>query len=242
VVKVAGRQRILNQILNQTEEDHVSFRKLAAACLIVTAFLISGCMSVSYKPAVSLGESPRTVNANARLEKFVDRSPASDQDTKFGGASATAPGTLAGDLETEITDAIFSDFSNNQLFASIKKRTDDPDLVLKGTINRFNGTSGPNAGFWATLPIDIIWFFGIPILSDDGVVDLTIEAYKRDNSLVGKYEGKCHFGENYTVYNNPIFGLQSRMNRCFSDAVKQIRDGIIADEGRLEPTLAKRLN
>ena len=197
--------------------------------------MLPGCMSMSYKPSVSLGEAPHTIKAKVKIDKFTDISPAGDKEKAFGGTSATAPGTLAGDLETEVTDAVLSDFNNNQVFDTVKKRMDDPDLVLKGTINRFYGTAGPNAAFWLTLPIDPIWFFGIPVNSDQGKVDLTLEVFRNDRTRLGTYSGKCEFGDNYSMYNNPIWGLQSRLNKCFSDAVMQIRTALAGDESKLTP-------
>jgi len=199
----------------------------------VAAVALSGCMTISYKPSVSLGESPRTIKARVQIDKFIDQSPAEDKDAKAMGVSCTAPGTLAGALESEVADAILMDFSNNQVFDVVKKKIDDPDLILKGTINRFYGAVGPNALFWFTLPIDTVWFFGLPITSEDVVVDLTIEAYKKDGSLIGKYPGRSSFSDSYSIYTNPMLGVPSRTNKCFSEVVKQIRAAMLLDESKL---------
>jgi len=205
------------------------------ACLLcfVAAVALSGCTTISYKPSVSLSESPRTIRAKVQINKFTDQSPADDKDQKVAGVSCTAPGTLAGDLETEVTDAILTDFNNNQVFDTVKKKINDPDVILKGTINRFQGAVSPNAAFWVTLPIDLIWFFGIPITSEEIMVDLTIEAYKKDGSLIGKYSGISSFSDSLSMYNNPALAIPSHTNKCFSDAVKQIRDAMLLDESKL---------
>ncbi|HUE37587.1 MAG TPA: hypothetical protein VMO20_09365, partial [Candidatus Acidoferrum sp.] len=113
---------------------------IAAIC---ATFISTGCTSISYKPEISLGESPRTIHASVKLNQFVDKCPKDDESDQPLGISACAPGTLQGDLATDVTDAILTDFNNNQVFETIKKRYDtqdiQPDLILSGTINRFSG-------------------------------------------------------------------------------------------------------
>ena len=208
-------------------------RILLALIMLTFALSITGCASISYKPSVSLGESPKTIKAKVKIDTFVDKSPTDDKDSKVGGVSATAPGTLAGNLDSEITDAVLSDFNNNQLFTETKKRIDSPDLILKGNINRFYGKAGINELGWITIPLDILWFFGLPIQTDEGMVDITMQLTKTDGTLVGEYNGKYEYLETFSMYNNPVLNVPSRLNKAFSEAIKQIREKILADEPRL---------
>lgn len=203
----------------------------------VLAISITGCASISYKPAVSLGESPKTIKAKVKIDTFVDKTPADDRDSKVGGVSATAPGTLAGGLDSEVTDAVLSDFNNNQLFTEIKKRIESPDYVLKGNINRFYGKAGINELGWITIPLDILWLFGLPIQTDEGMVDITMQLTKPDGTLVGEYNGKYEYLDTFSIYNNPVLNVPSRLNKAFSEAVKQIREKILADEIKLTPSI-----
>lgn len=205
--------------------------KISNLILIIGAILLlSGCANYSYKPSVSLGVSQTTINAKVKMEKFFDNSPSSDKESPLGCISATSPDTLSGDLDNEVTDAILMDFNNNQVFDEVKKKMDRPDLILQGTINRYYGTAGVNAGLWLTIPIYPIWFLGIPIQSDKGLIDLTLSAYKSDRTLIKEYTAKCEFGELYSIYTSVELGLQTRLNKCLSDVVKQLREGLIADE------------
>jgi len=195
--------------------------------------LTPGCTPISYKPSLSLGESPTTVKCRVQIETFKDESPTADRGSKVAGTSATEPGTLAGDLAVEVTNAVLTDFSTNQVFESIQKRMDDPDLIMRGTIRRFYGHAGPNAIMWATIPVDIIWFFGVPIQSDEGAVDLEISFQRRDGSSVASYSGHSQFSAWYTIYTNPLLGIPTRLNKAFDQAVIQIRQQITADAEKL---------
>lgn len=207
-------------------------RVLLAFVGIGVILALTSCASVSYKPSLSLGESPRTIEAIAKIETFVDDSPTQDKSKKVGGASATAPGTLQGDLGTEVANAVLTDFRDNQVFEVIKKKIEDPDLILKGRILRFYGKAGPNTAFWITLPIDIIWLFGIPVLSDEGMVELEISIHRPDGTLLGKYSAKSEFSESYSIYNNPTFGIGTRLNNAFSETISKIRQQILADKSK----------
>lgn len=195
--------------------------------------LVSGCASISYKPSLSLGESPSTVRSRVQINQFRDVSPPEEKDKKFAGFSATEPGTLAGDLATEVTNAVLTDFSNNQVFEAIQKRMDNPDLILNGTIHRFYGQSGINALGWSTIPIDIIWFFGLPIQSEYGSVDLEISFQLPNGTPVATYLGKSEFSESFSMYTNIQLAIGTRLNKAFDDATRQIRSQIVADAAKL---------
>ena len=217
---------------NKTVSGLLAFALLAA--------LASGCQSMNYKPAVSLGIAPRTVKANVQIQQFVDRSPNSDTNGKFAGFSVREQGTLEGELTSDITQAILTDFNNNQVFSNVKQRFDtgSPDLVMKGTIHRYYGTFGPTTLMWATIPIDIIWYFGVPVMGDDGQVDLEVSLCRPNGAVLGTYHGRAAFNQGYSMYYNAALGLPTRMNKAFSDSVQQIRNGILKDADKLETAIA----
>ena len=125
------------------------FKKLI---VIVLTLLVSGCATISYKPSVSLPVSSKTIKATVQINTFDDKTPSDDKDGKVGGVSATAPDTLSGNLSDEVTSAVLTDFSNELIFDTIKRKVDNPDYIMKGTINRFYGKAGINAGGWITIP------------------------------------------------------------------------------------------
>jgi hypothetical protein len=205
------------------------------AIALGSLLLITGCASISYKPSLSLGESPSTVPARVQMNQLQDASPPKEKGKKFAGLSATEPGTLAGNLATEVTNALLTDFSNNQVFESIQKRMDHPDIVLSGTIHRFYGQTGLNALGWATMPIDFVWIFGLPIQSEYGAVDIEISLQRADGTALGTYRGKSEFSESFTMYTNMALSIGTRLNKAFDDAVAQIRSQILADSAKLAP-------
>jgi len=210
---------------------------MSTAAVLAAGLLSTGCASISYKPSVSLPESPRTIKATAQLEPLTDQVPPDDK--AQGGLSVCEPGTLQGDLSSDVTEAILTDFNNNQVFETVKKRFDTtPDLIIKGTIDRFYGKFNITALGWCTLPIDIVWLFGIPITADHGDVELTLSIQRPDGTVLGTYHGESKFARGYNMYQNAGLALPTRTNKAFSEAVAQIREQILNDESKLTPAPA----
>jgi hypothetical protein len=148
---------------------------------------LSACTAISYHPALSLGPSPVTIPAKIRVETFVDRSPAEDKTKRIGGTSATEPDSLAGDLGTEVTNAVIADFLANGVFAEVGKRIEHPDAVMTGQIIRFYGRAGLSSVGWITLPIYPIWLLGVPMQSSEAVVELEVSIRRPDGAVLGTY-------------------------------------------------------
>lgn len=219
--------------ITNPERKNVAKGLFYLAAIGFIAFLATGCASINYRPVVSLGTSPKTIKANVKLETFVDVSPPSDKSSCFTGFSTCEPGTLEGELASDVTDAILTDFNNNQVFENLKKRYESqPDFVMKGTIHRFYGKYGSTPVFWLTIPVDIIWLFGVPIMSDDIMVDLEVSIERPDGSVVGIYRGQSAASKWYNMYQNVQFALPTRTNKAFSESVSQIREQILRDEAK----------
>jgi hypothetical protein len=177
--------------------------------------------------------SPREIAVKARIEQFEDLTPPQDKTGKAGGTSATEPGTLAGDLATEVTNAVLNDFDSNAVFTVVKKRITDPDIIIKGKIQRFYAKAGPNALMWCTIPVDILWIFGMPIQEDEGMVQMELSIQRPDGTAVNTYSGQSEFSNTYTIYTNPLLAIGTKLNKAFGDAISQIRSKILADDERL---------
>ena len=204
--------------------------------LLATVLLVGltiGCASISYKPSLSLGTSPSSVHARVQMNQLADASPPDEKETKFAGFAATEPGTLAGDLATEVTNALLTDFSNNQVFDTIQKRMTNPDLVMNGTIHRFYAQSGINALGWSTVWMDFIWLFGLPIQSQYGAVDIELTLQRPDGTTLGSYHGKSKFSESFSMYTNIQLAIGTRLNKAFDEAVGQIRSQLMNDADKL---------
>ena len=200
--------------------------------LILTLCITSCATIISYSPKVSLDTSSQTIKKTVKVLNFVDNVPIDDKKKPFGGYSVTDSESLAGNLSTEVTNAIVQDFNTNDVFTKISKNDDNPDFIIKGEIINFKGKYHPTIGAWITLPIDPIWFFGFPIMKDDINIQIKLSIYKKSGELVGEYYGKSFSTKLYNAYTNKILGLPSRTNKQFSEAINQIRDKIILDKDK----------
>jgi len=120
----------------------------------------------------------------------------------------------------------------NAVIAEAGKNIEYPDVVMTGEIKRFYGRAGLNSVGWITLPINPIWFLGVPMQSSEGELDLEVSIRRPGGMLLGPYSGRSQFSDCYTMYNNSIHGVGTALNRSFTHAIQQIRDQIIADKGK----------
>lgn len=88
--------------------------------------------------------SPIKISVRLQVETFVDHSPPEDKTKRTLEVSATEPDSLAGDLGTEVTNAVITDFLANGVFAEAGKNIKNPDAVMTGEITRFYGRAGLN--------------------------------------------------------------------------------------------------
>ena len=207
-------------------------RSVGLVALLALALALSACTSISYRPALSLGPSPVKIPAKIQMETFVDQSPSEDKTKRIGGTSATEPDSLAGDLGTEVTNAVIADFLANGVFAEVGKHIQHPDAVMTGQIKRFYGRAGLNSTGWITLPINPIWLLGVPMQSSEGEVDLEVSIRRPDGAVLGTYSGRSQFSDWYTMYNQSMLGVGTALNKCFTQAMQQIRQQIIADKDK----------
>ncbi len=200
-------------------------------------FVLASCTSIHYKPELSLKKSPQKINARAKIETFVDVSPIKDRDKRLFGTSATEPNTLDGDLADEITNAIEKDFEANRLFISVDHNVENPDVIIKGTIKRFYGKSGlnPLGGTIAVgsvyPPVGLLLLLGIPVQTVEGEVDIELVLLKPDGTPMGTYSGHSKFYNWYSIYNQRMFAIGTRLNQAFGEAIGKIREQILADKG-----------
>lgn len=197
--------------------------------LFVFALLVSSCATISYTPKVSLDVSPTTIRKTVKVENLVDKISQEQKAKPVSGYSVTDSESLAGDLSSEVTNAIIEDFNSNAVFSKISKKEDQPDLILKGEIVSFEGKFRPTTAMWITIPIDLIWFLGVPVFKDIVNVEIKLSIYNKSGMLIGEYSGKSSDTKLYTIYKNAALGLPAKTNKYFSEAIKQIREKILLD-------------
>jgi hypothetical protein len=201
------------------------------------ALALSGCTAVAYQPALTLDKSLVKIRAKAQVEPFVDRSPAADKSKRIGGVSATEARTLAGDLATEVTNAVLTDFALNGVFQEVGKSVDDPDLLVRGEIRRFYGKAGINTFGWLTYPAEMlapIWLLGLPVSSTEGAVDIVLTIHRPDGALLGEYHGQATFSDSYSIYSSETLAVGTRLNKAFTEAVAQIRAQLVVDAAKYQ--------
>jgi hypothetical protein len=215
-------------------------RRTSKFLIPLFVFALSGCTSIRYKPELSLKESPHTINARAKIQTFVDVSPIKDKSKIAFGTSATEPDFLDGNLAEEITNAIMNDFETNRLFISVDHNTENPDVIIKGTIKRFHGTSelNPLGAMTYSYPLMLLWFVGLPSETAKGEIDLELTLFKLDGTQIGIYMAHSEFYKWLTVYNYWHFNERTSLNRAFNEVVEKIREQILADEDKITPPLS----
>lgn len=68
--------------------------------------------------------------------------------------------------------------------------------------------------------------------SSEGEVDLEVSIRRPNGTVLGTYSGRSQFSDWYTMYNQPIYGVGTALNKAFNQAMQQIRDRILADKDR----------
>lgn len=207
-------------------------RPFSLVLALVSVLALNACTTIPYKPALSLGPSPIKIPAKIHVETFVDRSPSEDKTKRMEGTSTIEPDSLAGDLGTEVTNAIIADFLANGVFAEVGKNIKNPDAVMTGAIKRFYGQARLNSVGWMLVTSFPLWFLGVPIQSSEGEVDLEVSIHRPDGAMLGTYSGRSQISGWHTVYTQPINGIGTVLNKAFNQAMQQIRDRIIADKDR----------
>lgn len=206
-----------------------NFKNYNLRLLLIISIIVSSCATISYTPIVSLDVSNKTIKRTVKVENLVDKTPAKQKKKPIGGFSVTNSESLAGDLSVEVTNAIINDFNTNGVFSNINKRVENPDLILKGEIIKFEGKYKPTVALWVTIPVDILWFLGIPIYREYIDIEIKLSILKNTGELIGEYYGKAKQTKVYTIYKNGQLGLPAKTNKLFSRAIMEIRQQILKD-------------
>lgn len=202
---------------------------------MLTMMTMSGCVQdVPYRASLTLGESPTTIRAIARVEPFSDESPSGDKSRPFPGffvngssGAATDPDNMTSDIPTAVTDAFLQTCNTDRLFEICRKNVSSPDIVIRGRILRFYGGVGPS--FLGYLPgiSFLVATYGAPVKADEVEVHLEISLHRPDGTLLDKYEANESFSTWYSMYGQTQ--VAERLNVAFSTVVKKIRDRMLAN-------------
>jgi hypothetical protein len=195
-------------------------------CLLAAAAALSAaCAAVRYQPSLVLGHVDEPIPVRVELRDLTDATPPEDALAVLGGTSATA--SLSGDLSIAVTDAILTNLRRDGFFTEIRRRAGAPDLVLTGTIRRFHARSHLHPLGWITALV------GLPIFSSRGAVDLELAFERPDGKRVAAYTSDVSFEEWATILEAPPREIGTRLDRAFSDAMRDLRGQMLRDRARL---------
>lgn len=182
----------------------------------------------SYVPTIALTESPRTIEASAQLGPFENNIPPTDPDHARGDLEVTKT-AMEGELTDLVQQAVLADFRTNSVYRSVRLHEKHPDLVIQGHIYQFSE--------FRSKP----WYAKIPLIgrlfSDseriEGGVSLDLRVASLDGLLIGIYSGQFRFPAETS--SSPSARKRHRipgqeLNRAFTEAVKQVRNKMLADE------------
>ena len=185
-----------------------------------------------YFPRVTLEESPQTIPARVQLHALVDASMAESQHSpQAGDGTITDPAYQDEPLADLVTTAILKDFRKNGVFDAIGRNTSSPDLVLQGEIHRFQ--ERVRSPRWLAIPLVnlLVMLFAAPVESHAVDVELELMLAYPDGTPLGQYRGQSQFTQEISVYDPEVWNAEGhRLNLAFTEAVRQIREQMLADE------------
>jgi len=236
------------------DKKQTNMRFLLRLLSLIYISVLFSCTPLRYTPRVTLSPCEETINRKIEVKKFIDLSPLKDKKAKIDKYTITSDLSLSDSLDNLITNAIVSDFSENNLFAQVGRDVYEPDFILKGEVRKFSGLQ-TDSGFSATIgilsigtviaggiidaPVAVLAALGIVFVPYLGFtlgkhtsdVEIVVRVYDKNNNLIGEYEGKSSNSQKYSAYKNfKVTDLHRLLNEDFSKAIEQIRNQIIKDK------------
>ena len=181
-----------------------------------------------YTPTIRLPESPKTIEAKARVEPFINKMPAHDAGSKRSTQDVTSPESMEGELLELIRDAIGTDLRLNLVFSSVRIHLDQPELLIRGVIYEFGESR--SRPWWARVPLLGL----LPAARErvEGGVKLDLVVSTPTGHVVGTYQGRSVFPDPTDAVPAPKENQRPRgtyLNRAFTEAMRQIREQMLAD-------------
>lgn len=204
--------------------------------LTMILFSISGCYTYKgpqYAPNLQLPKNSTPIPVKVRFDLLADHSPAADRESGYmqgSGSSATSKGTLKGELADLVTASLRGEFQQAHVFESLEADQAAPNLVLTGGIHRFyERTTEPIISICCGL---IGAFIGLPLLIEEGEVDLELTLSTPEGKVVKTYRKRAEFNKWMTGYDGRAYQQYSHgfyLDRTFSEVATQLRDSILND-------------
>lgn len=200
--------------------------------LIYTLFAIAaiaGC-STKYKPQLSLppADVKQSIDAVVELHPLVVSEDPNSGHSTYGVVAEDYENPPPSKMSKAITAEIHNEFMANGVFRRISMYDPHPDLVLTGRIDRF--FEHDRRKLWTYVPFysnKLANLFRLNTYMGSGEVRVTMMLLKPSGEPLNTYVGHAKFQEDFTP--NDEIKPGGRLNRAFSEALKQIRDEMLAD-------------
>ena len=204
--------------------------------LAAIAAIAGGC-STTYTPQLSLPPASvdQSIDAAVELHPLVVSEHIRTGHSKYGVVAEDYKNPPPSKMSEAVTAEILNEFTASRVFRRISTYDPNPELVLTGRIDRF--FEHDRRKLWAYVPFSrtVANLFGLNTYMGSGEVHITMKLLNPSGEQLSSYVGQAKFNEDFTPNDETEPGW--RLNRAFSEAVKQIREEMLAD-----PKLAKKRN
>jgi len=205
---------------------HMTCRVILSTVSLALVLLASGCAH-RYEPDVSLLESPDTVDATVEVHSLQTARDLLSGHESFGVIAPKVKTASGKELTGQVEHALIEELSATHVFRHLTPYDPQPDLILSGRINKFYEHYRPQLWTYAPGAGMVARILRVNTYVASGEADLTVVLLKPSGEPVKEYTGRSSFRETFTPTGEMPPG--ERLNRAFSEAVKQIRDQILED-------------
>lgn len=221
-------------------KQHGSMKAISAPGMLILMLpaiaAIAGC-STTYTPQLSVppASMDQSIDAAVELHPFVISEDVRTGHSKYGVVAEDYKNPPPSKMTEAVTAEILNEFTASRVFRRISMYDPNPDLILTGRIEQF--FVHDRRKLWAYVPFSrkVANFFGANTYMGSGEVHITMKLLNPSGEQLNTYVGHAKFEEDFTPNDETEPGW--KLNRAFSEAVKQIREEMLAD-----PKLAKKRN
>ena len=204
--------------------------------ILMLAAAIAGC-STTYTPQLSLPppSMDQSIDAAAELHPLVISEDVRTGHSKYGVVAEDYTNPPPSKMSEAVTAEILNEFTASRVFRRISTYDPNADLILTGRIERF--FVHDRRKLWAYVPFSrkVANFFGANTYMGSGEVHIIMKLLNPSGEQLNTYVGHAKFEEDFTPNDETEPGW--KLHRAFSEAVKQIREEMLADR-----KLAKKRN
>jgi hypothetical protein len=206
---------------------------------VVLLLASTACSKAEFVPDVTLPAVRPIIDATAEFHDMYPAPALVSGKERFGLTGPDAKQVPPRDLALQVRNELLDAFDQAGVFSKITTFDREPDFILTGRINALHEHYRPR--LWTRFPLPYAGKVAADLLdwkthATSGEADVTLFLLTRDGKVIGTYEGKSSFDENFNPTGEVAPG--ARLNRALTEAVQQIQEKMLHD-ARLR-TIASR--